>query len=158
MATTNQQIKDLVEDPSRLAKLDPKYRDFIINKIKGALDFESKFKSEIESSTKKFEELKSITTALVNRYDTIHPPIKTPTTSEDIYRLNISSFVEVCEKHIDDECSLDSFIRMIEDLQDVLKIICLMDTGKQLCQFCTIPCKYRIVSDKTDLNDKSKES
>ena len=53
MATTNQQIKDLVEDPSRLAKLDPKYRDFIINRIKGALDFESKFKSEIESSTKK---------------------------------------------------------------------------------------------------------
>lgn len=158
MATTNQQIKDLVEDPNRLAKLDPRYRKYIIDRINQALDFQTEYVDKIGDMKKRFNEISNETKALINRYDTIHPPIKTPTTSEDIYRLNISSFVEVCEKHIDDECSLDSFIRMIEDLQDVLKIMCLMDTGRQLCQFCTISCKYRIVSDKTDLNDKSEES
>lgn len=144
MATTNQQIKDLVEDPSRLTKLDPRYRKYIIDRINQALDFQTEFVDKIGDMKKRFNEISNETKALINRYATLSPP---PTdkakNKEEIYLLNIYSFINTIQENTLSSFDIENYIKMLVDFKDTLQIMCLSASAGQLCMFCHFECPYR---------------
>lgn len=147
MALKNFEIKDLIENPSRIVKLDPKYREYVIGRIKRALDVEDEVNENKKVNTEIAENLHSENVALYNRYKAFSPP-KTymPTTELDIANLIIHSMMEAVVQFNDPNA-----VEVIKNINELLKTLCLLKTGGSTCPFCKMDCPVR---KKFDENDK----
>lgn len=144
MALKNFEIKDLIENPSRIVKLDPKYRDYVIGRIKRALDVEDEVNENKKKNTEIVEKLHSENVALYNRYKAFSPPKDgIPITELDVANLIIHSMMDAVVPFNDPNA-----VEVIKDINELLKTLCLLKTGGATCPFCKMECPVRKKFDK----------